>query len=74
MHIVYGVAHDKIIYDALKKIYYNKEIGLSYTHRNCKLLKAKYVPPTYTALVSYSTLTHCMIIMGEGFRFKAILQ
>lgn len=63
----YGVAHDKIIYIALKMFYYNKEIGLSYIPISIvSYLKQNMTPPPYTALGSFSSLTHCMTIMRGG--------
>lgn len=67
MHIVYGVAHDKIIYIALKMFYYNKKIRLSYNPISIvSYLKQNMTPRPYTALGSFSSLTDCMTIMGGG--------
>lgn len=67
MHIVYGVAHDKIIYIALKMFYYNKKIRLSYNPISIvSYLKQNMTPPPYTALGSFSSLRHCMTIIGGG--------
>lgn len=71
----YGVAHDKIIYIALKMFYYNKKIRLSYNPISIvSYLKQNMTPPPYTALGSFSSLTDCMTIIGGGWGVNSDLR